>query len=310
MTRNDGKNQIFLPPVAGRIFAGFSGGADSTALLLLLAESAPGRVTAIHFQHGLRGAAAERDATWCRKFCETRKIPFKLVRLPVLRTKRPNESLEEAARRCRLEKWRKLVAPDDVVALGHHADDPLEEMLMRLARGANVSGLVGLRPERVVEGVRFVRPLLGLRRSEIEAFLKSAGVRKWREDASNADTTFRRNAIRHKWLPMIREDVGHDKGLRASLEALELDADFLEAEAARRLPLTKTLADWRALHPALLPRVLRLWLRARLGRDVVPLAAGVRRLRTKLARKPAGIRQIPLGDGLSIGVSKRGVEVV
>ncbi len=296
-------------PASGRIFAGFSGGADSTALLLLLAESAPGRVTAVHFQHGLRGAAAERDAAWCRKFCAARKLPFKLVRLAVVKDRRPGESLEEAARRCRLEKWGKLIGPDDVVALGHHADDRLEELLLRLARGANASGLVGLRPERVVGGVRLVRPLLGFRRVQIEAFLREQGVKRWRDDGSNADTAFRRNAVRHRWLPVIREDAGHDRGLLASLEALALDADFLEAEAVRRLPETVSLAGWRALHPALLPRVLRLWLRGKLGRDVVPLNAAVERLRGELTRKPAGLRRLPLGGGVTIGISRRGVEL-
>ena len=311
MRQRDGDNLIqSVLPAAGRVFAGFSGGADSTALLLMLAEAAPGRLTAVHFQHGLRGAAAERDAAWCRKFCGTRKIPFKLVRLAVLKSRRPGESLEEAARRCRLEKWRKLAGPEDVVALGHHADDRLEELLLRLARGANASGLVGLRPERVVEGVRFVRPLLGLRRTEIEEFLRANGVRKWREDGSNADPAFRRNAIRHKWLPLIREDTGHDKGLLASLEALALDAGFLEAEAARRLPQMTALAAWRGLPPALLPRVLRLWLGRELGHDVVPLNAAVERLRDELARPPAGTRQVPLGGGVTIGVSRRGVELV
>ncbi len=294
-------------PESGRIFAGFSGGADSTALLLLLAEAAPGRVTAVHFQHGLRGAAAERDAVWCRKFCKERGLPFRLVRLAVVKSRRPGESLEEAARRCRLEKWRKIAGPGDAVALGHHADDRIEELLLRLARGANASGLTGLRPERVVAGVRFVRPLLGQRRAAVEAFLKGRGVRNWREDRSNADTAFRRNAIRHKWLPMIREDAGHDRGLLASLEALALDADFLEAEAARRLPETTGLEAWRGLHPALLPRVLRLWLRRELGRDVVPVQAAVERLRGELARKPAGTRLVPLGGGVTVGVSRRGL---
>ena len=310
MRQRDGDNLIqSVLPAAGRVFIGFSGGADSTALLLMLAESAPGRVTAVHFQHGLRGAAAERDAAWCRKFCGVRKIPFKLVRLAVVKSRRPGESLEEAARRCRLEKWRKLAGPEDVVALGHHADDRLEELLLRLARGANVSGLVGLRPERVVEGVRFVRPLLGLRRAEIEEFLRACGVKKWRDDGSNTDVAFRRNAIRHKWLPLIREDAGHDRGLLASLDSLALDADFLEAEAVRRLPEMTSLAAWRHLHPALLPRVLRLWLGRELGHDMVPLHAAVERLRGELVRKPAGTRLVPLGGGVTLGVSRRGVEL-
>lgn len=109
---------------------------------------------------------------------------------------------------------------------------------------------------------------------------------------------------------MIREDAGHDRGLLASLDSLAKDADFLEAEAARLLPEMTGLAAWRGLHPALMPRVLRLWLRRELGHDVVPLHAAIERLRGELARTPAGTRKVPIGGGVTLGVSRRGLAMM
>ena len=291
-----------LLPETGRVLVGFSGGADSTALLLILRELAA-RLTAVHLHHGLRGAAADRDRFWCRRFCRERGIPFRSARLEVPRHRQPGESLEAAARRCRLEWWRAHAGPDDVVALGHHLDDALENLLLRLARGANSSGLAGLRPARSVNGVRLIRPLLCLRRIEIEAFLREAGIADWCEDCSNADTRLRRNAVRRSWLPLMRKTVGHDRGLTATLEALEEDAAFMEAEAERRLASLADIAELRALPPALLPRVLRLWLRAETGQDVILARSSIRRLQQWLARSPVPASRIPIGHGLRLHVA-------
>lgn len=293
-----------------RVFAGFSGGADSTALLLALQRlGAPG-LTAVHIHHGLRGAAADADAGWCRDFCAGRGIPFLCEHVSVPACRRPGEGVEEAARRCRLAVWRRLAGETAdsgaVVALGHHVDDALEDLLLRLARGANASGLTGLRAMRELDGVRVIRPLLGVRREELEAWLRSQGVAAWREDASNRDETFRRNAVRRRWLPLIRETVGHDRGLQASLAALERDADFLEREAAAEfIAVQNDASRLAAVHPALLPRVLRLWLRRETGADLVPAQAAVERLRRALAAAAPRAVRIPLGGGRMLAWSPR-----
>ena len=141
-----------LPPSGGALYAGFSGGADSTALVVALHRlGIP--FTAVHFQHGLRGDA-EGDQVWCLQFCHQRGIPFVQRRLDVPVHQSTGEGIEAAARRCRLLAWRDLCQPDDAVALGHHGDDALETLLLRMMRGSGTTGLVGLRPDRVVEGDR------------------------------------------------------------------------------------------------------------------------------------------------------------
>jgi tRNA(Ile)-lysidine synthase len=289
---------------------GFSGGADSTALLLLVREWTPD-VVAVHFHHGIRGRAADRDAAWCARFCAERGIPFALERLAVPDRRQRGEGLEEAARRCRLEFWATHVAGPASVALGHHADDQLEELLLRLIRGANCSGLASLRPVRTLHGVRFIRPLLCLRRAEIEAFLLAEGISTWRSDRTNADCRLRRNAIRHELLPLIRRLAGHDRGLLASLTGIQADADFLEQETERHRLIAATVDELRSLHPALRPRALRLWLQTELGRDVIPNQNAIARIGQRLAQaEGSGTWQVPLGQGLRLACARGRLELV
>lgn len=283
-----------------RILAGFSGGADSTALLLILEEMAPGRVTAVHLNHGLRGRDATRDAAWCEAFCAARGIPFSSASLDVHGRRRPGESLEAAARRCRLEFWQERAGPDTVVALGHHIDDRLEDLLLRLVRGANSTGLATTRPVRRLAGVRVIRPLLCLRRAEIETFLRATGIRDWCTDRSNRDTRFRRNAVRHELLPLIRRIAGTDGGLLATLDALTDDAALLEADAARRLAGFADARRAARLPAALFARTLRLWLSQELARDFIVSGATLKRLRHVLAARPDHPVTIPVGEAVSI----------
>jgi tRNA(Ile)-lysidine synthase len=298
-----------LSPCPRRLFVGFSGGADSTALLLLLHDHADRlgcELAAVHFDHGLRGRASRADAAWCRRFCELRNLPCRIIPLAVRTSQGRGEGLEAAARRLRLAAWRELAGPDDAVALGHHADDRAENLLLRLLRGSNCSGLTSLRNSQVVHGVRFVRPLLGLHKADLVAFLKARGIRDWREDVSNRDPALRRNFLREKLLPMLRHAVPEtDAALAAALAALDDDAAFLEAAAndalvphahADALPL----AFLRGLHDALRPRVLRRWMETQLDDDFIPDSNLLERLDEILARGPAlagESRRIPLPGG-------------
>jgi tRNA(Ile)-lysidine synthase len=288
---------------------GFSGGADSTALLLLLhdlADNLGGTVEAVHFDHGLRGRASRADAAWCRRFCELRNLPCQIIPLAVRNSQRGGEGLEAAARRLRLAAWRELAGPDDAIALGHHADDRAENLLLRLLRGSNCSGLTSLRTSQVIHGIRLVRPLLGCRKADIAAFLRARGIRDWREDASNRDSSLRRNFLREKLLPLLRDAVPEtDAALAAAFVALDADAAFLEAAAdaaiaphldADALPL----AFLRGLHDALRPRVLRRWMESRTDGDFIPDSNLLERVNEILARSPtlAGeSRRIPFPGG-------------
>jgi tRNA(Ile)-lysidine synthase len=167
-----------------------------------------------------------------------------------------------------------------------------------------------MRPVADLCGVRILRPLLCLRRNEIERFLAEQGVRDWRQDATNADTSLRRNAVRHLWLPLLRRTVGHDEGLRRSLEALGEDADCLAELARECLGTVHDSQALRRLHPALLPRVLRLWLRQETGQDWVMPRQAVLRLRRELARLDGARRRVPIGQGCHLELGPAGLRLV
>ena len=275
---------------------GFSGGADSTALLLAL-HQAGWRVSAVHFNHQLRGEASENDARFCREFCRARGIPFRCFRLDVKGERQKGESIESAARRLRLDKWRELTsAKRQLVFLAHHADDAAEELFLRLARGASTSGLVGLKGYReLADGTRLARPLLHCRKQELVDYLKAEGVAEWCTDETNAISDCSRNRIRNQLLPWWREAFGNENGILASLEALRDDAEYLEAAAASALPQKATIAEWRNIPAALFPRVLR----QRFNLPLPPSRETVLRIRRELNTPHPGRNnlKIPLGNG-------------
>ena len=296
--------------VHGRAFVGFSGGADSTALLLLLSQAGL-NVTAVHFQHGIRGDDAEVDAIWCEQFCAARNIRFIRENLAVPSNRRNGESLEEAARRLRLEAWRRLADADgDVVFLAHHADDALEDLLLRLARGANCTGVTGLRDERILNGVRFLRPLLDIRKERLEEWLRSQDVDDWRLDATNSDNAYRRNAVRNELLPLLRRIFDGDGGLRQSLRVLRQDADYLEKQAEAIYCQLNDLESWRHVPSALLPRVFRLWLQKQTGQDELPVRQTVERLALELQRFSGHPVTFPMEGGQRLRLSRNGLELL
>jgi tRNA(Ile)-lysidine synthase len=278
-----------------RLYLGFSGGPDSTALLLLAVHwGLP--VVAVHLHHGLRGAAADADRDWCLACCAARGIPCRWAALDVPACRRPGESTEMAARRLRLAWWRRELAgqPGAALVLGHQADDVLETFLLRLLRGANASGLTGLRPRRVVAGVTLVRPLLPFSRAELVDWLASQGVTDWRRDATNAQPHCRRNRVRHELLPLLRE-LGGTGGLERSLALLASDAAALEA-LAEPGPVPLTADRLRQVPPALWPRLLRTWVQRQTGETVPLAAAALDRLPALLAAPPDRPRRLPLSQ--------------
>jgi len=225
-----------------RVAVAVSGGADSVALLRTVVEDAPeiGLVVCVaHVHHGLRGAEADADAEFVRALADRLGCAFHLHRVDTSAVARENQqSIEEAARVLRYAWFRKLLAAGqaDAVATAHTLDDQAETVLHRLLRGAWTEGLGGIHP--VVEAGRGVilRPFLGVRRAEIEAWLRALG-QAWREDTTNAETVFTRNRIRHELLPRlaefnprVAEQLAHMAGLARDEEA------WWDAELRRLLP--------------------------------------------------------------------------
>ena len=185
-----------------------SGGADSTALLAALAdlrETMGFDAVVLHVDHGLRPDSHD-DARFVEALAARFGLPCRTLRARIRR--RPRESLEMAARRTRLAFFARMTRELglDAIATGHHADDVAETFIMRMARGAGPEGLAGLKPVSHVDGITFIRPLLGLRDSDLRAYLRRRGL-TWREDSTNADTSILRNKVRHVILPFLREHL-------------------------------------------------------------------------------------------------------
>ncbi len=291
----------FFSPYS-RLYVAVSGGADSLALLLLTAQATPLPVEAIHFEHGLRGEASLADAAFVADFCRSRNLPCRIIPLAVPARRRPGENLEAAARRLRLEAWLRLVEPGAAVVLGHHADDAAENLLLRLTRGANASGLTALRPKTRIRGLTLLRPLLDRRKRDLESFLRAEGIANWRHDASNDDLSFRRNFLRGQLLPELYRALPHaGAGLQRALRALALDADCLEQQAdqlfAEIRGHRRTRRDfWLKLHPAVRQRVLRRYLGERLGNEFIPDARFAERFEEWLAGLGPERSRLPVGN--------------
>ena len=171
-----------------------SGGPDSVCLAKLLCDlQGQGcfpKLVFAHLNHQLRGTDSDADEAFVKTLADQWQIPYKVQRLDVAgATRQAGGNLEDAARRLRYE-WFTQVAQDEGaawVAAGHSADDQAETVLFRLLRGSGLQGLAGM-PERraLASRVELVRPLLGVRRAAIVAYLQEQG-QAFREDASNRD---------------------------------------------------------------------------------------------------------------------------
>jgi tRNA(Ile)-lysidine synthase len=246
-----------------RVAVGLSGGMDSAVLLDLLDELRASRalsLSAIHVNHQISPHADEWEA-FCRSLCARREIPLTVQRVKVA----PDGSgMEAAARRAR---YRAFASTDaDFVALAHHLDDQAETFFLQLLRGAGPKGLASMpvvrHQESAMDGTvtspLILRPLLELRRSDIEAYAKSRQL-EWVEDDSNADSRYDRNFLRNELLvqldarfPGYRETLARaarnlaDHALLAE-ELARIDAQSLDRSAisAERL---RQLSDARALN--------------------------------------------------------------
>jgi len=228
----------------GRILVAVSGGPDSTALLHILNELAPAggfSLAVAHLDHAIRPESSA-DAEFVREMAAALALPFVVERADVpARAQKEKISLELAARRARIEFLTRAAEElgADRIAGGHTADDQAETVLFRILRGTGVRGLAGIPPVRVDRshhGLRFIRPLLSLRRGEIVRYLNERGL-KWRTDATNLSEEHTRNRIRNALLPQLEEE--YNPRLREALvrlsELARSAARRLEAEAAAAL---------------------------------------------------------------------------
>ena len=248
-----------------------SGGPDSIALLLLAAATRPGAIEAATVDHNLREGSRE-EADMVAALCAKLGIPHQI--LPIEWKEKPTTAIQERARRRRygaLADWAKKHKLKTLLT-GHHANDQAETLLMRLARGAGISGLAGMRFVVRVPGSdeALVRPLLGWRRDELEQLCAEAGVTP-AADPSNEDEKFERVRVRKA---LDEADWLGAKEVAASASHLA-DADVaLNWAAAREWErAAKVEAGKIVIDPAGLPREIR---RRLMSRAVMSLGSEAR----------------------------------
>ena len=198
-----------LCPSGTRVLIALSGGSDSVALTFILRELAPNGGFSIaglaHFNHQLRPTAA-RDEQFCRALGERLNVSFVVGNVNVADYAATERlSIEEAARRARYAFLHRCAADlgADRIASGHTRDDQAETFLLKLIRGAGLSGLGGIYPRRGI----LVRPLLDASRNDLRDYLRTRGE-SWVEDETNADVTNPRNRIRHRVIPELDAAYG------------------------------------------------------------------------------------------------------
>ena len=241
---------LTLPPTplrpGDRACVALSGGADSTALLLLIhaANDLPRHslgigLSAVHINHGLRGDESDADQAFVEDLCARLELPLH-TRIVDTRgyARAERETLEEAARTLRYVVFAELTASGAAthILTAHTLDDQAETVLMKLLRGAWLEGLSAIAPSFPLATGSVLRPLLQTPRDDLRAYLQ-ARSQLWREDSSNADEAFTRNRIRHTVLPLLRQENPSLDHTLANLATLAREEeDHWKPELDRLLP--------------------------------------------------------------------------
>ncbi len=310
----------FLPPwqLAGvdprtPVLLALSGGADSRVLLDLLAKAAKRDgfpLTLAHVDHGIRGEEAARDREFCRALAEQYGCRLMILEadIPALAAQN-RRGLEEQARQVRYAYFAELMENEQIplLATAHHADDNLETVLFRLARGTRLRGLCGIAPVRAFAAGQLVRPLLHCTREEILDYCRAHAL-AYVTDSTNTDTAYARNRIRAEVLPILEELFeGASARVADMTEALREDEDYLTSLAEDFLQKSRAGGGLAAeplkqVAASIRKRVLRLWLQEALG--VEPEAVHLQSL-CRLLEDPSGVR-VALPSGAE-AICERGV---
>ena len=219
-----------------RVIVGVSGGADSICLLFMLMELEKEmgfEVTAVHVHHGLRGEAADADEAYVEKVCSEQGIRLRTFREDVRKLAgQSGLSLEEAGRDIRREIFLKVRGElgSGKIALAHHQNDNAETLIWNLCRGCGIRGLGGIAP---VTGP-WIRPLLYLKREEIESYLKNRGI-SYCTDETNLEDDYTRNRIRWHVIPYLEEQVNRQtvSHMSETMEQMRVLGEYIRQEVAR-----------------------------------------------------------------------------
>lgn len=246
------------------VLAMVSGGQDSVALLELLAgrlwgEARPGSLHVLHVNHHLRGQESDDDETLVREHCRRLQVGLTVAHLGI---EKAGGNVQERAREARRAEALALAARTgcDRIALGHTADDQVENLLYRVGRYGGLAALRGMR----CRDLPWIRPLLGVRREETAAFCRERSL-PYAVDRGNAYPGYARTGIRERVLPAWEQELpGAVRGaLRTSEVAGEIEEVLLQVMADTGVDLSSPVLDVPALlvlTPPLRRLVLHAWL--------------------------------------------------
>jgi tRNA(Ile)-lysidine synthase len=276
----------------------YSGGADSTALLLDTHQQYPNQTIAFHIHHGLQ-AAADGFVTHCQVFCDARQIPLFVAYVDAKHAS--GESPEDAARGARykalidLAKSHGVVESGGRILLGQHADDQVETLLLALSRGAGLGGLSAMPASFVRGGVQFERPMLHRSAAQIRASLKQSGT-AFIEDPTNVDKAYTRNKIRLDVLPALQAAfpeyaVTFSRAISHIAEANDLLSNLAGIDLAQ-VGIPPRIKNLQLLATNRLANAVRFWLKSSHG--VIPSTAQLDELLKQVAACQTRGHQIKL----------------
>ncbi len=286
----------------------YSGGADSTALLLACAKQWPGQVSAIHIHHGLQ-AAADNFAAQCESFCRLLNVPLRIIHVDAKPA--AGESPEAAARTARYSAFLSIAGEffDNLaiksIAIAQHADDQVETLLLALSRGAGLPGLAAMPAQWQRDGMTYYRPFLRVHAADIRTWLAaqtqfgSKGA-PFVEDPTNQDEQFTRNRIRARLLPALeaafpqfRETFARSSAHAAQAQSLLDEVAAADLTQVGQPPHIKKLQQ---LSLARLANALRFWLKS--AYKVSPSTAQLNELINQIAACTTRGHQIRIKVGL------------
>jgi len=225
------------------VLVGFSGGADSAALLTALLEFSDelklGKITAVHVNHNLRGGGAAADENFVRKFCKDLGVQLVVLQADIKSTANEKKlGIEEAGRLTRYAFFEKTRAELNAqkIAVGHNRDDTAETVILNLCRGAGLRGLCGIPP---LNG-KIIRPLINTPRTEIEKFLQEKNI-TFIHDISNDSNDYTRNRVRHEVMRVLTENINPNAGeaIARSAALISADEEFIHAVSAEKFEWCK-----------------------------------------------------------------------
>jgi tRNA(Ile)-lysidine synthase len=251
-----------------RVGIAVSGGVDSVALLRLLLDlrkEAGVVLSVVHFNHKLRGVESDEDERFVTQLAQRHRLELRCESGEVAAyAAEKHLSLETAAREMRYGYFRQLLLEGRLnrIATGHTLDDQAETVLLKIVRGAGGRGLAGIYPQlrnssqlsalsfqqeqdtkQTTDASSIIRPLLGTRRRDLEAYLLALG-QIWREDKSNRDLRHMRNRVRHGILPRLERYLNPAvrEAFAETAEIARAEEEYWEKEVARVLPLVWQVA--------------------------------------------------------------------